>query len=103
VLLLVPFLDRGASGLPPNAFSRVGGAAVVALGLVMAALGTWSMHVLGHPLGVAGGLAAAAVDRGLGAPRPARPAAGGPSLLFPALGWLAVAFIVVMTVIGRIS
>lgn len=101
VLVLVPFLDRGASGLPPNAFSRVGGAAVVALGLLMAALGTWSMHVLGHPLGVAGGIAAAVwivVAVLLDGRR-----AGRPSLLFPALGWLTVAFIVVMTVIGRIS
>ena len=104
VLLLVPFLDRGASDLPPNAFSRVGGAVVVALGLVLAGLGTWSMHVLGHPLGVAGGLVAAAwivVSVLLDGRRAGRRA--GPSLLFPSLGWLAVAFIVVMTVIGRIS
>jgi cytochrome b6 len=102
VLLLVPFLDRGASGLAPNAFSRLGGVAIVSLGLAMAALGTWSMHVLGYPLGVAGGVAAALwiavsvlLDR--------RRRDGRPSLLFPSLGWLAVAFIVVMTAIGRIT
>jgi len=102
VLVLVPFLDRGASGLRPNAFSRLGGAAVVLIGLVMAGLGTWSMVVLGQPLGVAGGVLAAtwivvSVLLDL------RRGAGRPSLLFPSLGWLAVAFIVVMTAIGRIT
>ena len=102
VLVFVPFLDRGASGLPPNAFSRIGGTVIVLAGLAFAALGAWSMHVLELPLGVAGGVVAAlwiiisvVLDR--------RRPADAPSLLFPSLGWLTVAFIVAMTIVGRVS
>ena len=51
-LLLVPFLDRGASGQAPNAFSRLAGGALILSGLGMAALGAWSMAQLGLWLGV---------------------------------------------------
>jgi quinol-cytochrome oxidoreductase complex cytochrome b subunit len=102
VLVLVPFLDRGASGLPSSRFSRAGGTLIVVTGLLMAALGTWSMHLLGSVTGMIGGVLAAAwivasvvMDR--------RRPAGAPSLLFPSLGWLTVAFIVVMTAVGRMS
>jgi len=101
-LVLVPFLDRRASGLRPNLFSRVAGGAIVLAGLGLAALGTWSMAQLQLPLGVAGGVLAGAwilvsvvLDR--------RRSADAPSLLIPSLAILALLFIAAMTAVGRLT
>lgn len=101
-LFLVPFLDRGASGLPSTPLTRGFGAGLVAFALAMCALGGWSMHARGWTAGVLAAGAGAAWIVGAVLLDRRRPA-GEPSLLFPAMGWLVVAFIVGMTVLGRLS
>lgn len=102
VLFVVPFLDRGASGLPSTRWSRLGGSLVVVLGLAFAALGGWSMWVLGSVAGAAcGGVAALWILASVRAHR--RSPEGSPSPLVPSLGWLAVVFIVALTIVGRLS
>jgi len=101
-LFLVPFLDRGASGLPPSRFSRLAGGALALFGLAMCALATWSMAHAGRWLGAAAGVAGAAWILGALLLECRRPP-GSASRLVPAFGWLVVAFLVGMTVVGRLS
>ena len=101
-LAAVPFLDRGASGLPSTGWSRAAGATIVVLGLLFALLGSWSMWVLGWSLGVAGGVVAA-VWILLSVLAHRRSPEGQPSPIVPSLGWLAVVFIVALTILGRLS
>lgn len=101
-LFLVPFLDRGASGLPGTRLSRLLGAGFTGFALLMCLLGGWAMQQRGWTWGVVAAVAGAGwilgallLDR--------RRAKDAPSLMFPAMGWLVVAFIVGMTVLGRLS
>ncbi|MHC5211100.1 MAG: cytochrome b [Planctomycetota bacterium] len=101
-LVLVPFLDRGASGLQPTRFSRAGGALLVLFALAMSALGAWTMHLSDQPLGVAAGVAGmvwVVVSAWFALKCPP----GRPNPIVPSLGWLSVLFIIAMTAVGRMS
>ncbi|MCB9898578.1 MAG: cytochrome bc complex cytochrome b subunit [Planctomycetes bacterium] len=101
VLVLVPFLDRGASGLPPHPLARAAGSAIIAVGLALAALGTFCMVEMGSTLGIVGGVIAGLwIVVSVVLDRRRR---GAESLLFPSLGLLTVLFIVAMTIVGRLS